>query len=329
VNSVILLTPPGAAAIAVVRLAGDRTPGFLRKYFSRSCEAGRAIHGTLADGDQIIDDPLVVLHAGGQTADLNLHGGPWVVRQVLELANRAGFQMVPSNQVPLPAQAVDGADEIEIAMLAHLPAARTELALRWLAAQPAVRRRWKRRGDLAVQADRSLWWLLNPPRVAIVGAANVGKSTLANQLFAQERSIIADVPGTTRDWVGEMADIDGLAIHLIDTPGLRDTDDGIERAAIAASETQVKQADLVALVVDASRPMEEQKSWVEKFPTALVVRNKCDRAVSSAPLDGVRPHVFTVASEGGGVDALRQAIRRRFIRPWQDAYRPREWINPS
>jgi small GTP-binding protein len=310
VNYVILLTPPGPAAIAVVRLVGDQTADFLQRYFSKPVTTQRPTHGILSGPDRVIDDPLVILHADGRTADLNVHGGPWVVRQVLDLANRSGFQSLAAHQVPLPAQALDGEDEIETAMLASLPAARTELALRCLLTQSTASRRFARRGD------RSLWWLLHPPRVVIVGAANVGKSTLANQLFAQERSIMADVPGTTRDWVGEIAEIDGLAVYLIDTPGLRDTADPIEHAAITASGDQIKQADLILLVVDAASTVEEQREWAERFPAALVVRNKCDKTAAPAPLGEVRPHLFTVASEGRGMDAVRQAIRRRFVRPW-------------
>src|SRR6185503_2714425 len=97
------------------------------------------------------------------------------------------------------------------------------------------------------------WWMLHPPRVAIVGEANVGKSTLANQLFAQERSITADLPGTTRDWVGEVANVDGLPVTLVDTPGVRETADEVEREAIARSGEQVAAADLILLVLDATR----------------------------------------------------------------------------
>src|SRR5205814_10504480 len=126
-------------------------------------------------------------------------------------------------------------------------------ALRTLLAQP---RAWKGviddqnlgRHELErIASDKTLHYLLHPPRVAIVGAPNVGKSTLANQLFAQERSITADLPGTTRDWVGEIANLDGLVVQLVDTPGIRDTSDAIERQAIDRSRHQIEQADLVVL----------------------------------------------------------------------------------
>ena len=82
--------------------------------------------------------------------------------------------------------------------------------------QPAA---WRKGIDpAAMLKDMTLWRLLHPPKIAIVGEPNVGESTLANRLFGQQRSITADVPGTTRDWVGEMADIGGLAAMLIEYP---------------------------------------------------------------------------------------------------------------
>src|SRR5205814_9358437 len=139
-------------------------------------------------------------------------------------------------------------------------------ALRTLLAQP---RAWKGviddqnlgRHELErIASDKTLHYLLHPPRVAIVGAPNVGKSTLANQLFAQERSITANLPGTTRDWIGELANLDGLIVQLIDTPGVRATDDEIERRAIAASAVQVESADLVVLMLDVSRPADREQA---------------------------------------------------------------------
>src|SRR4051794_4437240 len=93
-NQAILLTPPGSAAIAVVRLRGPLVEPFLRAHFSRPVPPGRCVHGTLSDGGTEIDDPVVVLDADRLTADVSLHGGPWVVRRALELAGRAGFDVL-------------------------------------------------------------------------------------------------------------------------------------------------------------------------------------------------------------------------------------------
>ena len=323
-NVAILLTPPGAAAIAVVRVAGPGVRAFLESHFSRPLIAGRAVHGQMRDGESVIDDPVVVFDEPRGRADVCLHGGTWVVRAFLDLARREGFRLPEHVTGPLDARAIDSSSEIETEVLTHLPLARTELALRVLLAQP---RAWgsapSREWIANILADLALHWLLNPPRVAIVGPANAGKSTLANQLFAQERSITADLPGTTRDWVGAMANIDGLAVMLVDTPGLRDTGDSVEAQAIALARPQIARADLVVLVLDQARPLEgEQEQLLARFRDAIVVVNKADLAETwNAPV----PVIRTAATTGQGVDELRRAIQRRFGCESIDIDRPRWW----
>ena len=349
-NVAILLTPPGAAAIAVVRLVGPGVRAFLNSHFSRPLMAGRAVHGQMRDGASVIDDPVVVYDEARGLADVSLHGGTWVVRAFLELAQRRGFRIVEHAVAPLDTRAVDGASEIETEVLTHMPLARTDLALRVLLAQPRAwaelhagrarlpqpallfdstnsgsagaspSREWIER----ILADRALHWLLHPPRVAIVGPANAGKSTLANQLFAQERSITADLPGTTRDWVGAVANIDGLAVRLVDTPGLRATSDAIEAASIALAQPQIERADLVVLVLDKTRPLAgEQEQLVARFRDAIVVVNKSDSAGTwDVPFPAA---IRTVATTGQAVDELRRAIRRRFGCESIEVDRPRWW----
>jgi tRNA modification GTPase len=158
---------------------------------------------------------------------------------------------------------------------------------------------------------------------------NVGKSTLANQLFGATRVITADVPGTTRDWVGEIANLDGLAVMLVDTPGRRATDDPIEREAIERSGQQVAAADLVVLVLDPTQPREPGQAELERLhPDAMRVVNKSDR-VAAWGADATALHV--VATTGAGVDALRAAFRTHFLgaetidvvqaRPWTERQR--------
>jgi tRNA modification GTPase len=170
-------------------------------------------------------------------------------------------------------------------------------------------------------SDRSLHWLLHPPRVAIVGTANVGKSTLANQLFARERVITADLPGTTRDWVGEIADVNGLAVMLVDTPGVRETADPLEQHAIALSRPVMDEADAVVLVLDPTQPMEpDQSALIARFPNAIVVINKSDRG--SLTLAGA---IQTVATAGQGIDQLRLRIATQFDCGSIDLSMPRVW----
>jgi small GTP-binding protein len=298
-NLVMVLTPAGEGAIAVVRLRGA-VDSFLEKHFSKEVVEGRCVYGEVRDGEKVIDDAVAV--RGADFVDLNVHGGSWVVRSVLELAKRSGFEVTES-----ALEMMDGQTILEKEVMAALPRAGTELALRVLLEQVGA---WERPGDAGeILGDRSLWWLLHPPRVAIVGVANVGKSTLANQLFGQERSITADVPGTTRDWVGEMANIDGLMLMLVDTPGIRKSGDVIEERAIEGSREQIAGADLVVVVVDQTQAAAGQVELMRQYKEAVIVANKVDRA---GEWEVGRDVIKTVATTGVGVDTLRRAIRRRF-----------------
>jgi tRNA modification GTPase len=328
-NLAILMTAPGSGAISVVRLIGKGVTAFVQAYFSGNPRASGCVHGLLRDSEgRVIDDPVVTQSSEDQ-AELNLHGSPWIVHEVLGLARRAGFEVMDSLTLPLPLEATDrwassissdpgrGA-EIEEDVLTHLPLARTELAVRGLLAQPAAWEQWqglsaaeRREQAKRMLDDRALWWLLHPPRIAIVGAANVGKSTLANQLFAQERSIVADLPGTTRDWVGELANINGLVVMLVDTPGQRLTDDPIEKEAIDRSGSVIESADLILLILDASVDRQSSSALLGRkrsIPT-LYVANKQDQRTWEA---GEINAVPLTATTGEGLNEIRRAIARQF-----------------
>jgi tRNA modification GTPase len=350
-NRAYLLTPAGVGAIAVVRLLGPAVPAFLAAHFSRPAVESRCVHGDLSDGGDVLDDPVAVLLPGGQSVDLSLHGGTRVVQSVLDLATKEGFDVTTpaASDQPMPLDAVDGTTVLEREVNAYLPLAKTELGVRVLLNQVEAWRavvqratpgpgegahlaRWMQRAEVvkaelsAILHDRGLYWLLNPPRVAIVGAPNVGKSTLANRLFARDRVITADLPGTTRDWVGEIANLDGLAVMLVDTPGIRETDDAIEAEAIARSGEQVVGADLVVVVADASQPLDgEQAAVLEAWPDALRVVNKTDTATPAWDLARVGG-IKTVGTTGQGVDELRSTIRSRFglVRGMDEKW-PRWW----
>jgi tRNA modification GTPase len=368
-NIAIQLTAPGAAGIAVVRVAGPGARGFLEKHFSKKAAEGRCVHGDLIDLDSVIDDAVVVA-CDQFTVDLNVHGGAWVVQSVLDLARREGFEIIEQKPgAPLAAEMVDAATALEREVLQYLPLARTGTGVRALLSQQRAWRELQRQAGMSVLqpsasaelerilADQTLVHLLFPPMVAIVGPANVGKSTLANQLFAQERSITADLPGTTRDWVGELANIDGLPVMLLDTPGLRDTEDPIEQAAIEGSWEQISRSQLIVLVLDATRSLSgEQEALLAQFSVALVVVNKVDlppfgtlregeahaeprlsnagthgsAGASPSPMSGLPARqsspIRTVATAGHGVDELRARIVEFFCGERTIAIdRPRVW----
>jgi tRNA modification GTPase len=138
--------------------------------------------------------------------------------------------------------------------------------------------------------------------VAIVGKPNVGKSSLFNALAGASRAIVTDVPGTTRDLVTEVVDLDGLRVTLVDTAGLRETDDTVEAEGVARARQALALADLVLRVVDDDDAQATDNKQ-------LIVRNKIDLVEGGTPAIQSRPGVVRVSVKTGeGMDALRNAI---------------------
>jgi tRNA modification GTPase len=150
-------------------------------------------------------------------------------------------------------------------------------------------------------------------RVTLCGLPNVGKSSLMNALLGQDRAIVTEIAGTTRDTIDESVEINGLKVVLTDTAGLRDTGDPVEKEGTRRSNLAVSAADLVLHVCDGSvRPPTEDISFIEKTADAILVLNKSDLGVSEAwtSLAEDRKSVFVSALTGDGLDDLRSHIKQ-------------------
>ena len=149
-------------------------------------------------------------------------------------------------------------------------------------------------------------------RVALVGRPNVGKSSLLNRLSRRERAIVTELPGTTRDLLESEIVLEGVPITLLDTAGIRATQDVVERMGIARSEDALVSADLVLLVIDAQQGWtQEDQALLERIPAAvprLVVANKQDLLKGAAP---VQADVLLSAISGAGEDQLVEALLTR------------------
>ncbi|MDX5299813.1 MAG: tRNA uridine-5-carboxymethylaminomethyl(34) synthesis GTPase MnmE, partial [Gammaproteobacteria bacterium] len=155
--------------------------------------------------------------------------------------------------------------------------------------------------------------------VVIAGRPNAGKSSLLNALAGREAAIVTDIAGTTRDVLREHIHIDGMPLHIIDTAGLRDSDDPVEQIGIQRAWQAIREADRILLMVDAGTTSETEPAriWpdfiahLEPAQALSVVRNKIDLTGETAGIDASAsvPVIRLSARDQAGVDALRTHLK--------------------
>ncbi len=148
--------------------------------------------------------------------------------------------------------------------------------------------------------------------VAIIGRPNVGKSTLLNALLGENKAIVSNIEGTTRDVVEGDINIGGLTLHLLDTAGLRETVNEIEEMGVAKTKEMIKKADLVIVVLDAKEGVTKEDEKIIKLTkgkTNIVVYNKKDLLSENEQNSG---DLLYISSQNGEISALENAILKTF-----------------
>jgi tRNA modification GTPase len=152
--------------------------------------------------------------------------------------------------------------------------------------------------------------------VVLAGRPNSGKSSLLNRLAGYDAAIVTAVPGTTRDVLRERIDIDGLPLHVLDTAGLRDSDDVVEREGVRRATAEMARADRVLFVIDTSldprgRAWEEERDRLPRDVPVTLIFNKID-LVAGLPVtdtDSGPPRIHLSAASGAGLDLLRSHLK--------------------
>ena len=157
----------------------------------------------------------------------------------------------------------------------------------------------------------------------IVGKPNAGKSSLLNTLLGEERAIVTEIAGTTRDVLEEQINLNGIILNIIDTAGIRDTDDIVEKIGVDKARKYVKDADLILYVVDASTNLDENDGEIMELlhgRRTIVLLNKSDLTPLTTAED-IRVHVdkdcpviSISAREQKGIDVFTEQIRKMFFR---------------
>ena len=143
-------------------------------------------------------------------------------------------------------------------------------------------------------------------KVALVGKPNVGKSSLLNAILGEDRAIVTDIAGTTRDVVEGHTNIDGVVLHLFDTAGIRDSEDKIESIGIERSKKTIKEADIVVVVLDSSKDLDEEDKQILEYTkeyNPIIVYNKDD--------DCKQDNKLSISALNNKIEPLIKAIKER------------------
>ncbi len=149
--------------------------------------------------------------------------------------------------------------------------------------------------------------------LVIAGRPNAGKSSLLNALAGQEAAIVTELAGTTRDVLRERINLDGMPLHIVDTAGLRESDDPVERIGIARAWQEIERADLLLILLDdTQQTTEPDEEWLQRLPATLprlMVHNKVD--ISGKPPGKQGEHCYISAKQQLGLEALKSELKHR------------------
>ncbi len=297
-------------------------------------------------------------YTGEDLVEINCHGGPLLLRRAVEALIDAGARQAERGEFTRRAFLNGRIDLTQAEAVADLISARADLGLEsaFFQLRGGVKTRFEAMAEALRQAltlleagldfaedveidPRSVLPFLDHASeeidrlvasyrrgkmvregalVTLAGRPNVGKSSLLNRLLAEDRAIVTPIPGTTRDTIEESVDLEGVRVRLVDTAGIRDAGDPVEREGARRSRHAIDQADLVLLVVDGSVPPQPQDlalmRGLRACPSLLAV-NKQDLGHTPAWTDagrGWRPLPIS-ALTGEGIDALRDAVRSALL----------------
>ena len=364
-----IATAPGRGAVGIVRVSGRDLSGFVSALLGRALQPRHAHYLPFPDAQgQAIDQGLALYfpaphsYTGEDVLELQAHGGPVVLQQLLARCLEVAATALPPLRLAEPGEFTERAflnDKLDLAQaeaVSDLIEASTEAAARSAGRSlqgafsqqvEALRERLVRlrmlveatldfpeeeidfleKADARGQLDAirtALDALLDRAhqgallregiRLVLAGQPNVGKSSLLNALAGAELAIVTPIPGTTRDKVSETIQIEGVPLHIIDTAGLREATDEVERIGIARTWSEIGQADAVLFLHDLTRLGQAdydagEAAIASRLPEGariVHVYNKLDAGGLPAGLG--EPHVALSAKTGEGLEALRRQL---------------------
>ena len=321
-------TAPGTGGIAVARVSGHNAITIVSKIWkgkNLNDVASHSAHlGIVYDSNgEILDEAVATVFrnpnsfTGEDVVELSIHGSRWIQSQLIQSLITAGCRMAMSQMRGAFSKKIDAMRD-ELVQLASL--LELELDFSEEDVEFASRNRLLEIADtLSAQLKRAAasfragQAIKDGIPVAIVGNTNAGKSSLLNALVEDDRAIVSDIHGTTRDVVEDTIEIGEYLIRFQDTAGLRQTEDPIEQLGIERSHSVASAANIVIYVVDSSIASNPEETARELPHIDIIVANKTDlpQQFDSATWQKVYPTATILpcsARNGKGIDTLRQTI---------------------
>ncbi len=363
---VALATASGQGAIAIIRLSGPEAISICNQLFQPkdlAKEPGYTIHhGTIQDGNEVIDEVLVSLFVAPQSytkenlVEISCHGSNFIVQQIIQLLLRHGARLAQAGEFTKRAFLNGQFDLAQAEAVADLIASGTQAAHRTALNQMRggysgeIRQlreslihfasmieleldfseedvEFASREDLK-QLVEKIQLVVSPllesfqlgnvikqgvPTV-IAGKPNAGKSTLLNALLNEDKAIVSDIPGTTRDFIEDVITLAGVSFRFIDTAGLRAPKDAIEKLGVARTYEKLKQAALIIYVVDLTANSldeinEEQQQLEQQGAPFIMVGNKIDQASEDFLRDLKNTDILPLSAKNKtNIEGLKQRI---------------------
>ncbi|SEP54944.1 tRNA modification GTPase [Lachnospiraceae bacterium NE2001] len=302
----------GRSAIGIIRVSGPEAIAIVDKVFVgkkhiSEMKSFTASYGRICDGDKVLDEAIVLVMKGPKTyttedtVEIDLHGGPFALRRVMELLIASGVRVAEPGEFTKRAFLGGRIDMTEAEAVMDVINAETERSLSTSVNQLSG----KLRDEVVSLREKILYHTafieaaLDDPenyvldqeysetleqetralrdkiekllatseegrilregiRTAIVGRPNVGKSSMLNMLLGEERAIVTEIEGTTRDTLEEYVNIGGALLRLIDTAGIRETDDRVEKIGVDKARDAIESADLILMLLDGTSNISQE-----------------------------------------------------------------------
>ncbi|MFZ5805774.1 MAG: tRNA uridine-5-carboxymethylaminomethyl(34) synthesis GTPase MnmE [Verrucomicrobiota bacterium] len=355
---IALATPPGAAALAFLRVSGEKCHAMAKKLARlEEIPIRRAIHCNLYDGNELVDDVVMTLwknpesYTGEDMVEITCHGNMLIVDHILRVWCKENARLARPGEFTERAFLNGKMDLTQAEAVMDLISAKSERALRaaqriqegalgkkiseqreallellahWEAhidfpeedIQPETGKNFEEKINSLENEIKKLLQTADEGRklrmglrAALVGEPNVGKSTLLNALVGHDRAIVSETPGTTRDTVEESMILEGIEIRFIDTAGIRENPDAIEKLGIERTLRAIQGADLVIHLIDGSRGQSctsTKSCSCRTDPVVVVCITKADLPQKYKG-EGMR----VSALKGTGLKELKQAIVKK------------------